>query len=371
MLTGIYIHIPFCKSKCPYCDFHSGVCNINLKEQYTKALINEINTLERLQEFTDNVKICADTLYIGGGTPSVLTGADIEKIVFAAKEKFYMPENSEITIECNPGSPIEELIPYFKNCGINRVSLGLQSAVENERKLLGRSSNKQRVKEVVTLLQKNGIENISLDVMLGIPEQTESSLKETLDFVLDCNIPHISTYILKIEDGTFFDKQRERYSFPTDDDCASFYEFTCRYLEDNGFSHYEISNFSKKGFESRHNTKYWQLENYLGIGASAHSYFNKKRFYFPNNTEGFIKGEKPVFDTYGGDYEEYIMLRLRLKRGLNLKELKLSYPETDLEKLKSKAEFFVKQGVMLFENDNISLNTKGMLISNYIISELL
>ncbi len=370
-MDGIYIHIPFCKSKCPYCDFHSGKYNKTMQTEYINALIEEINTLKRYGEFYNSKTAEADTLYLGGGTPSVLKGEEIEKIVLAAKNGFNLRQNSEITIECNPGSPIEELIPYFKNCGINRISLGLQSAIDTERRILGRISDKTRVKEVISLLQNSGFENISLDVMLGIPEQTIDSLKETLDFIIECNVPHISAYILKIEKGTFFDTHRERYSFPDDDTCADLYEFCCDYLEHRGFVHYEISNFSKPGFESKHNTKYWILENYLGIGPAAHSFINGKRFYFPADTEGFINGEKPVFDGYGGDAKEYIMLHLRLKEGLNLKKLRGLYSDFDISAIKNKLPLLRKQELIIYENEIVSLTAKGMLLSNYVINEFI
>ncbi len=336
------------------------------------AITDEIKTMRRCSAFLSNTaKFAADTLYLGGGTPSVLTGEDIERIVNCAKEKFKLPKNSEITIECNPSSPIEDLIPYFKQCGINRISLGMQSAVNSERRILGRTSDKKRVKEVTELLQSNGFNNISLDIMLGIPEQTKESLKETLDFVLSCNVQHISAYILKIEEGTFFDKHKDRYNFLDDDEAACLYEFCSKYLKSNGFNHYEISNFAKKGFESKHNTKYWKSENYLGIGAAAHSFVDGKRFYFAADTQAFINADKAIFDSYGGDVEEYIMLRLRLKEGLDLNELLKLYPEFDTSALKKKIPLFVNKKLADYKNNTLSLTTKGMLLSNYIIGEII
>ncbi len=370
-MNGIYIHIPFCKSKCPYCDFHSGVCKQNEKKLYVEAVINELKTLHRCKDFLPNFIGETDTIYLGGGTPSILCGEDIERIVNTAKENFNLSQNSEITIECNPGSPIEELTPHFIKCGINRISLGLQSAVDSERKILGRSSNKDRVKEVVSFLQQNGITNISLDVMLGIPEQTKHSLKETLDFVIECGVSHISAYILKIEEGSFFDTHRERYKFPSDDESADLYEFCSSYLTENGYEHYEISNFAKKGFESKHNTKYWKLDNYLGIGAGAHSYFNGKRFYFESDNQSFIDGNPPIFDGIGGSCDEYIMLRLRLKEGLNLNNLKELYGNEITQSIKTKIPTLEKQELINFSNSTIALTTKGMLLSNYVICELI
>ncbi len=370
-MNGVYIHIPFCKSKCPYCDFHSHRCNNQQQDDYVKTLLREIETLSGVKEFLNCGFSHADTLYLGGGTPSVLNGKQIEDIVFATKEKFNITRNAEITIECNPGSPIEELIPHFKNCGINRVSLGLQSAVDEERRLLGRTSDRKRVKEVINLLKANGINNISLDVMLGVPEQTKESLRNTLDFVKECDITHVSAYILKIEEGTFFDTHRNRFNFPTDDDACDLYEFCCDYLVNAGFNHYEISNFAKPGFESRHNTKYWILENYLGIGAAAHSFVDGKRFYFESDTEKFINGEKAIFDCYGNDAEEYIMLKLRLSTGLNLKELASIYGAGFTEKITKKAPLFKEKGLVNFDGKNLSLTRKGFLVSNTIISEFI
>lgn len=370
-MNGVYIHVPFCKSKCPYCDFHSHRCNNQQQDAYVKALLREIETLNGVKDFISRDFSDVDTLYLGGGTPSVLSGKQIEEIVLAAKEKFNITEDAEITIECNPGSPMEELIAHFKNCGINRVSLGLQSAVDKERRLLGRTSDSNRVKDVVDLLKANGISNISLDVMLGVPEQTKESLKKTLDFIQQCHVTHVSAYILKIEEGTFFDTHRERFNFPTEDDACDLYEFCCEYLVNAGFNHYEISNFAKEGFQSRHNTKYWNLDNYLGIGAAAHSFVNGKRFCFESDTDKFINGEKAIFDSFGNDAEEYIMLKLRLSKGLNLKELASRYSTSHTEKIIKKAPLLKEKGLVNFDGENLSLTRKGFLISNTIIAEFI
>lgn len=369
-MSGIYVHIPFCKSKCPYCDFYSYRCKKDDMSAYIDALLNEINTLSRASEFVKE-PFTADTLYLGGGTPSVLSGEDLYKIIVTAKEKFNISENAEITVECNPNSDIESLIPYFKKAGVNRVSLGLQSAVDKERKTLGRTAGKERITQVISFLKENGFKNISLDVMLGIPYQTQESLKETLDFVIDSDIQHVSAYMLKIEDGTHFAAVRDKYVFPDEDTVCTFYEQCAETLEKAGFNHYEISNFAKKGCESRHNTKYWELENYLGIGPGAHSFIDGKRFCFESDTESFIKGEKVTFDSLGGDAEEYIMLKLRLKKGLNLVELKTLYGEKHLKRIIKKAPFFKEQGLLNFDGENLSLTRKGFLVSNSIISEFI
>ena len=337
---------------------------------YVNALINEIKTLSRVEEFVKE-PFKADTLYLGGGTPSVLSGDDLYKIITTAKEKFFISEGAEITVECNPNSDIESLLPYLLKSGVNRISLGLQSAVDKERKALGRQSDKKRVKKVIDLLKTNGITNISLDVMLGIPYQTKESLKETLDFVIESNIPHISAYMLKIEENTHFHKNYDKYDFPNEEKTIEFYNQCADALEEAGFIHYEISNFAKDGFWSRHNTKYWELENYLGIGPGAHSYIDGKRFYLESDTESFINGEKAVFDGLGGDAEEYIMLKLRLKKGVSLSELENLYGEKPLIKIKEKAPFLKEQGLIDFDGEKLTLTRNGYLLSNSVICELI
>lgn len=371
MLNGIYIHIPFCKSKCPYCDFYSYRCKKEDTINYTNALIDEINTLRRCGEFLPNNFSKADTLYIGGGTPSVLSGEQLEAIINTARKKFNIDNTAEITVECNPSSDIEALLPYFKKCGVNRISLGMQSAVNDERKLLGRGADKNRIHQIIQLLKSNGINNISLDIMLGIPLQTPQSLNETLDFIKKCDIQHVSAYMLKIEEGTYFHTHSQKFNFPDEDTVCDLYEQCTKSLINMGFEHYEISNFAKKGYESRHNTKYWELENYLGIGAAAHSFADGKRFYFESDAQGFINGNAPIFDGYGNDAEEFIMLKLRLKKGFGLNELTSVYGEKSALKIKEKAPFLKEQGLIEYDGNKIKLTEKGFLLSNAVIGQLI
>lgn len=370
-MNGIYIHIPFCRSKCPYCDFYSLTKPVDLQGVYVSALIDEIKTGKRFKEIYNTKNTLFDTIYLGGGTPSVLSGEEIYNIITAIKENYNLCENVEITVECNPNSDIYSLIPYFKKCGVNRISLGMQSSVDIERKKLGRSADKKRIFDIINVLKVNNITNISLDIMLGIPEQTLESLRETLDFIKKCNVTHVSAYILNIEENTPFFKLQNKLNLPDENTVCEFYEYTSDYLKNIGFNHYEISNFAKDGFESRHNTKYWLLEDYLGLGPSAHSFLNGKRYYFKNDINAFIDGLPPIFDCDGGDKDEYIMLRLRLKEGLNLNELTRIYGEDATKNIKEKAPLLKEQGFVNFENNIISLTEKGFLISNTIISELI
>lgn len=343
--AGLYIHIPFCFSKCPYCDFYSGKYCETDAVQYIEKVISQMGEFENT-EF--------DTVYFGGGTPSVIPYTLIEKILNDAKKHFKIDKDSEITIECNPGDDINFLADKYAEMGINRVSLGLQSANDTERRLLGRRAGANEIQKAVLALQNAGISNISVDLMLGIPEQTTESLKYSIDFISSLNIKHISAYMLKVEYGTkFFEMQKKgKLVLPSEDETCDFYLKAVEMLENNGFYQYEISNFSKPNFESLHNLKYWQLDNYLGLGATAHSFFNNERFFFNENSE-------KIFEGYGGDEEEKIMLGLRLKKGINKKLLKKDFQK------------FVDLGYIKENGENIFLTPKGMLISNYIISELI
>lgn len=361
---GLYLHIPFCNSKCPYCDFYSFRADEAKKQEYIDALIREIKAKRR--QFACK----ADTLYIGGGTPSALSKAQLCEIIKTAKKEF-LTYNAEITVECNPHGLKKEFFEALYEVGVNRISLGLQSAKDSERKKLGRSADRNEIAKVIAGIKAAGIENISLDVMLGIPDSTLDSLKGTLDFCISQNIKHISCYILKLEEGTFFFKNQEKLNLPDEDSVCEMYLFMCDYLEKHGFKQYEISNFAKKGFESRHNLKYWNCEEYLGLGAAAHSFIGGKRFYYERNADSFIKGAEPIPDGEGGDFSEYAMLRLRLCDGLTEDRVKNRFGFEIPEKIRKNAEKFAADGYLVSDKKGIRLTPKGFLISNTIISELL
>ncbi len=340
--SGLYIHIPFCKNKCPYCDFYSVKYDARLSEEYTQQLICEIK----------KYKGSFDTVYFGGGTPSIIESTLIEKIIDACYNQFEIADNAEITIECNPSKDLSNSFRLYKSCGINRVSIGMQSAVDRERLALGRSAGKAQLEKTVNAAKDAGIKNISLDVMLGTPKQTLASLDETFNFIEKMNVSHISAYMLKIEESTPFFRLKNKLELPDENTVSQMYFKTIDTLKSLGFEQYEISNFAKPGFESRHNLKYWQLNDYLGIGAGAHSLWHGKRFFYDENFN-------IINDGSGGNYEEQIMLGLRLNRGISKKLVKSDYSR------------FVKLGFMTESHDKIALTPKGMLVSNYIISELI
>ncbi len=361
--TGFYFHIPFCRSKCPYCDFYSAASRV-CSDEYIDSLIDEINTFSRVEEFVKKEDISfVDTIYFGGGTPSLMTSSQLESVLSAVRENFSVTKDAEITVECNPSSEgLCEFLQGAKKSGVNRISLGMQSALDSERKALGRKGTRESVENAVSFAKKTGIENISLDVMVGVPESTTDTLRNTLDFALSLDVPHISAYMLKIEEGTFYYKNIEKLSLPTEDETADMYLFMSRYLREKGFIHYEISNFCKEGFHSRHNMKYWDGAPYIGFGPSAHSFFGSRRFYFINDTLSFINGEKGVFDGEGGDEEERLMLSLRTYKGISLDNKNDCF----LKLIKN----YIRLGLGEEKNGNFVLTPEGMLISNSIILQL-
>lgn len=359
---GLYIHIPFCKSKCPYCDFYSLRSDVCGYDDYTMCV------LESLETWADKINRRADTLYFGGGTPSLIGGRSIALITRRARELFGI--DGEITVECNPSATEDGFFETVAAAGVNRISLGMQSAVDSERKKLGRSADRKKIADCIAAARSAGIENISLDVMLGVPNQTEESLKETADFCLEMNVPHISAYMLKLEEGTYYYNNADKLNLPDDDETADMYLLLGDILESAGMRNYEISNFAKSGFEGRHNLKYWNAEEYLGIGPAAHSFIDGKRFYYPRDIEYFKAGKEPIFDGTGGDEDEYIMLRLRLADGIIFEEFEKRFGEKFSEKIIEKAKKFEAKKYLVCDEKSLRLTRKGFLISNYIISEL-
>ncbi len=340
--AGLYFHIPFCKSKCPYCDFYSTKYDAAAAEQYCSEVI------DRIKQYSG----AFDTVYFGGGTPSIVAPALIGGILDAAHQQFDIDANSEITIECNPSKDLSEAFRLYKSYGINRVSIGMQSAVDTERFALGRSAGKAQVAKAVADARAAGIHNISLDLMLGTPKQTLQSLDESFDFIDKMQVQHISAYMLKIEQGTRFYDLRDRLALPDEDAVSEMYLKTVRVLGELGLAQYEISNFAKPGYASRHNTKYWRLVHYLGIGKSAHSFWNGRRFYYDRDWH-------LIFDGDGGDNEERIMLGLRLNEGIDKTLVKKPYQP------------YVQMGLLRETDKTIALTPEGMLVSNTIINALI
>lgn len=360
---GLYIHIPFCNGKCPYCDFYSIGSNSEEMDQFVTE------TIKYLDRYKDD-KILIDTIYFGGGTPSIL---GTERLVFLLKQiygKMNVAKNAEVTMEVNPSSALSLDFIKLKKSGLNRVSVGMQSAVDSEMKLLGRKHKKDEVILTIKKLQNSGIDNFSLDLMIGVPYQTNETLKESMNFCKSMGAKHISAYILKFEEGTPFYQNKHKMPIKNEDEQAEQYLYVCNYLESIGYIQYEISNFSKEGYESRHNNKYWQCNEYIGIGPSAHSFYNGKRFYSNRSIEDFCNGIT-VDDGIGGNEEEFIMLNLRLRRGLIFDEYRRRYNKELSKTFFNKCKLMQDAGYIIMNENKVSLTKEGYLVSNSIISELI
>lgn len=360
---GIYVHIPFCASKCKYCDFFSKCGNADEMNHYV-SVVNE-----RLAEWGKRLNRTADTLYIGGGTPGILGAERLSSIAETARSVFSL-DNAEITAELNPASAGDSFdFERLREAGFNRLSIGMQSANDNELKRLGRIHSAEDVKTTVVRARKAGFTNISLDLMLCIPEQTDKSIVRSIEYCAELGAEHISAYILKIEEGTPFYKEKEALTLDEDTQ-AEMYLLACERLEQLGYHQYEISNFSKIGKESRHNLKYWNCDEYLGIGSSAHSFLNGKRFYTDRSFDEFYNGIIHQ-DGLGGSVEEYIMLRLRLAEGLTQKDFKRYFGIEIPQRYINNAKKLEKTKLLICDEKGIRLTKDGFLISNSIILKIL
>ena len=358
---GLYIHIPFCNGKCPYCDFYSVTPNGETVAAYVDALCQKIDEAGGVYE----------TVYFGGGTPSLIGSDNIAKIM----SHISRTHNCEATLECNPSDTgaVNSQFDFAvaAKSGINRISMGLQSAENAERKALGRRGGCEDVERAIRRAKSAGIDNISLDLMLGVPGQTAESLKKSIEFCKNSGAKHVSAYMLKIEEGTPFHRIKDSLILPDEDETSDLYLFAVDELKKAGFEQYEISNFSQKDFESRHNTKYWRCEEYLGIGAAAHSFVDGRRFYYERSIDKFIYGNPPIDDGEGGGEEEYIMLALRLSEGLIFEKYQNRFGKAVSERLIAKAKELEKHGLVKVTDYNISLTVNGFLVSNAVIISLI
>ncbi len=363
---GIYIHVPFCANgKCPYCDFYSLRMSDELKEKYIEAIRRDLISFSA--KAGDRT---VDTVYFGGGTPALL-GEGLARLLFYVRENFKVEPDAEITFEANPAGTRYDTLEMLHQAGFNRLSLGMQSAVPEELIALGRRHKPQDVTRAIEEARRAGFNNISLDLMLCVPGQTKQSLLESVEFAASLSPQHISAYLLKIEEGTAFYNKKEALNLPCDDEQADMYLLACEALEKHGFMQYEISNFARHGYESRHNLKYWDCGEYLGFGPAAHSFFDGSRFYYKRDLEGYIIDMPPVNDGNGGGFEEYVMLRLRLSEGIKEAELSRRYGVGFSVFDKEKIALFERAELIEIKDGRLKLTRKGFLVSNSIITGLL
>lgn len=368
---GLYIHIPFCEKKCNYCDFNSSNYSKDIQSRYIEALISEIKTQAK------NYKnYYADSVFIGGGTPSTLSFELLESLVIVIKEVFNFAEDIEFTIEVNPNSlDIIKLAKYLE-LGINRLSIGGQSFIDSELEILGRLHKSRDIYRAVEDARLVGFENINLDLMTGIPYQTLESFKFSLNKAINLGLNHISAYSLIIEDGTFFGNNYdfiERY-LPSEDEEREIYHYLVDRLNEKGYYQYEISNFSRLNKESRHNKKYWLCQDYLGLGLGAHSRIGVRRFENFSRIEEYIKAiesgdsaiECEADLSLPDQLNEKIIMGLRLNNGLDIKEINDSFKIDFMDFYSEEVKKNLENGLIFIESQRIKLSKKGRDFSNQV-----
>ena len=371
---GIYIHIPFCVKKCAYCDFYS-LCDLSLQTNYVNALISQIASFRA--EAKNRI---VDTIYIGGGTPSILSGEHILRILKTVRKTFKVSDEAEITLEANPGTLNPEKLVAYHEAGINRLSIGLQSANSQELSTLGRIHTKEEFERSFLLARLEGFQNINVDIMYALPGQTEQTLSETLDYVIGFDPDHISFYGLTIEPETPFGRNKEIHALLPDEDVqVEMYLKSIDKLEEAGFFQYEISNFSKPGFECHHNMRYWKLEEYIGFGPAAHSFFDGMRYSYGKSIRNFITTpcqrnnllDTQEISTPEEEALEFVMLGFRLRSGIDITEYGERFGEDFEAKYGARMQPFIKKEYIMQTKNGYRLSRRGFLISNYILSEIL
>ena len=370
---GIYIHIPFCKSKCIYCDFVSFANRETNIQKYINALNVEIENNK------NSYKI--NTIYIGGGTPSFIDSKYIVEIIEKIKSNFKVEKNAEITIEVNPGTVDEEKLRDYINIGINRISIGLQSTNNKILKQIGRIHTYEEFLNTYNLARKVGFKNINVDLMLALPNQTLEEMQDSVKRVIKLNPEHISIYSLIIEEGTKMEElvNNKKVQLPSDELERKMYWNIKNKLEKSGYIHYEISNYSKKGFESKHNANCWNQKEYIGFGISAHSYINNKRFCNTNNIEEYIKNIENnniknnihicEIQNEEEKKKEYILLGLRKIYGVNIQEFKNKFVDNPIYLYRKELEKLVNEDLIEIDLNNIKLTDKGLDLANLVWKE--
>ena len=373
-MAGLYIHIPFCAKRCLYCDFFSNT-DMKFKEPYVSAVIRE---MQLRQEYIGEEPL--DTIYFGGGTPSQLQQADFERIFKAIDCLFNISSCKEITLEANPDDMTPEYVASLRNLPFNRVSMGVQSFKEKDLHFLNRRHDREQALRAVGLCKENGIQNISIDLIYGLPGQTLEKWQENLDDAIHLEIPHISAYHLIYEEGTALYKLMEAGKVaPIEEELSvTLFSTLINRLAEAGYLHYEISNFARPGYFSQHNSSYWTGKKYIGIGPSAHSYDGESRQWnissLPHYLEGIRTGipnieiEKLDSNT---KYNDFIITGLRTMWGIRTANIREQFGEEKQAYLERQAATYLHQGLLIYENDTLTLSKEGIFISDGIMSDLL
>ncbi|MBQ9785730.1 MAG: radical SAM family heme chaperone HemW [Clostridia bacterium] len=367
---GLYLHIPFCKSKCLYCDFCSSP-NVSeaLRESYVAALCRDLQKTSALCKAHT-----VDTVYLGGGTPTVLTATQLEEIMETVFSCYRVAKKAEITAECNPATASRETLSRMRRAGINRLSIGLQSAHAQELKALGRLHDFARFRSTWEDARAVGFDNLSVDVMSGIPHQTRESYLETLRLLCALSPEHVSAYGLIVEEGTPFGRMAERLPLPDEETARAMYFDGIEYLASQGLFQYEISNFARAGYESRHNLKYWDCDEFLGFGPAAYSDFGGERFGNTSDVCAYIDGKDVCGErervSVRERANEYVMLRMRLCKGISRAAFEGRFG-MDFSPMAQGLERYVSMGLVSKTADGYAFSPEGMYVSNAILSEIL
>ncbi|MDM9957836.1 radical SAM family heme chaperone HemW [Clostridioides difficile] len=390
-MLGLYVHIPFCVKKCKYCDFNSYKMDIDSKKRYIEDLKIEMelysNKLYKDNKYK-NKECCSlnkndkiTSIFVGGGTPSILTSDEIREVFISIKEMFDIDENAEITIECNPGTLTLEKLKTMKEIGINRLSIGLQAVQEKHLNFIGRIHTYEEFEKNYKDALSVGFKNINVDLMYSLPNQTLCDWKETLEKVVHLNPTHISAYSLILEEGTELYNMYESNKFELIDENVDIemYEYTINYLKSKGYNQYEISNYSKEGYSCEHNILYWECEHYIGIGAGASGYINENRY---NNVESLedyhlslVKREKPIQEneilSEKDMIEEKIFMGLRMNKGIKFEDFKKKFGIDFREKYNKQIEMLLARKLINQSFEGIQLTQKGREISNSVFIEFM
>ena len=374
---SLYVHIPFCVRKCLYCDFLS----FSVAEK-RERIINYVNLLAK--EIRMWGEACKDrtvvSIFFGGGTPSLLAGNEMELLMEQIRENFVVTKDAEITMEMNPGTVSRESLMAYRRAGINRISIGLQSARDEELKAIGRIHTYAEFQDCFAWARQAGFENINIDLMAALPGQDIASYRSTLEKAVAFSPEHISSYSLILEEGTFLYDRQDDYRFPTEEEEREMYDLTEEILQNAGYHRYEISNYAKDGYECRHNKVYWRRGDYLGLGLGASSLMDNRRWKNPSDPEeyrDYVEGGKPLEElsvqtlTVQEQMEEFMFLGLRLTTGISIREFAACFG-TDIESVYGEVlERHYRQKTMQKSGDRIWLTKRGMDVSNYVMADFL
>lgn len=388
MTLGIYISVPFCRTKCSYCNFASDVFSRAVFERYAERVCADLAGAGSLAKVVGGrFEREMDSIYLGGGTPTVLEPVQLERMFAAARTTFSVREAAEVTVECAPGTLKPEMLETLLRCGVNRVSLGVQSFVDGEAAAVGRLHKRATVLDEIASLRAAGITNINIDLIAGLPHQTTESWQESLRETIATGAPHVSVYMLEIDEESRLGRELiaggTRYHahfVPDEDRTADFYLTACETLGAAGVAQYEISNFAREGFESRHNLKYWTRQPYLGFGVDAHSMLlsidkqaEAVRFATADSLEKYVAGApvETTIVTREMALEERLFLGLRLNRGVDLREVALEFGEAAVRSVRATAAEMVAEGLLEEAGVIIRLTSRGRLLSNEVFQRFL